>query len=438
MTIRPQPNDHPHLVRARLRLYGMRAAYDEVMTTGIKRRHEPSRIVGELLSAEIAEKPARSIKYQLTIAKLPPETCDVQAPHQRTGSGYGHRCNFPIASLSRRIHCGRSIPRLHRRNGPVRRHQRHPGLFQFTRPGVDPRVSAGEICISNPVNNMQIATTFTTGLWRLQPEYLSQRADTGAAAVFRAYFPCHQAAAPVPKPAPMPSANPGELASDIGAEYGLPPSGFYQYALDGCESAPNRDPACDCSYHIDSMPIISVTVGSLWAPIGTLPFSGFSMSIKVVARAGRGPGSVLIHTRPKTSPTSSHRRSLGGSIRDCQNHRGLHDSPLEEVGAQARPVDAHRRGAGVFDADRVVQPVSTARLALARANPIGVKLGGGSGPPTNDQAKKGAITPRATVVVRPLRLALSIGIGGHFRDAAPPTPPGMRVRTTAGRRIKQA
>jgi len=41
------------------------------MTTGIKRRHEPPRIVGDLLSAEIAEKQARSIKYQLTIAKLP-------------------------------------------------------------------------------------------------------------------------------------------------------------------------------------------------------------------------------------------------------------------------------------------------------------------------------------------------------------------------------
>src|ERR1700709_463673 len=54
-----------------LKLYGMRAAYDEVMTTGIKRRHEPPRIVGELLSAEIAEKQARSIKYQLIIAKLP-------------------------------------------------------------------------------------------------------------------------------------------------------------------------------------------------------------------------------------------------------------------------------------------------------------------------------------------------------------------------------
>ena len=55
----------------RLKLYGMRAAYDEVMTTAIKRRHEPARIVGELLSAEIADKQARSIKYQLTLAKLP-------------------------------------------------------------------------------------------------------------------------------------------------------------------------------------------------------------------------------------------------------------------------------------------------------------------------------------------------------------------------------
>jgi DNA replication protein DnaC len=54
-----------------LKLYGMRAAYDEVMSAGIKRRHEPPRILGDLLAAEIAEKRARSIKYQLTIAKLP-------------------------------------------------------------------------------------------------------------------------------------------------------------------------------------------------------------------------------------------------------------------------------------------------------------------------------------------------------------------------------
>jgi DNA replication protein DnaC len=54
-----------------LKLFGMRAAYDEVMATGIKRRHEPAHIIADLLSAEIAEKKARSIKYQLAIAKLP-------------------------------------------------------------------------------------------------------------------------------------------------------------------------------------------------------------------------------------------------------------------------------------------------------------------------------------------------------------------------------
>ena len=54
-----------------LKLHGMRLAYDDVMATGLKRQHEPPRIVGELLKAEINEKQARSIKYQLTSAKLP-------------------------------------------------------------------------------------------------------------------------------------------------------------------------------------------------------------------------------------------------------------------------------------------------------------------------------------------------------------------------------
>jgi DNA replication protein DnaC len=54
-----------------LKLYGMRGAYDEIMATAIKRQHEPPKVVGDLLSAEIAEKQARSIKYQLTVAKLP-------------------------------------------------------------------------------------------------------------------------------------------------------------------------------------------------------------------------------------------------------------------------------------------------------------------------------------------------------------------------------
>jgi DNA replication protein DnaC len=54
-----------------LKLYGMRSAYDEIMGVAIKRQHEPPRIVGDLLRAEISEKQARSIKYQLTVAKLP-------------------------------------------------------------------------------------------------------------------------------------------------------------------------------------------------------------------------------------------------------------------------------------------------------------------------------------------------------------------------------
>ncbi|MEO1951042.1 ATP-binding protein, partial [Thioclava sp.] len=54
-----------------LKLYGMRAAYDEIIATAVKRQHEPQQIVGDLLHAEINEKQARSIKYQMTIAKLP-------------------------------------------------------------------------------------------------------------------------------------------------------------------------------------------------------------------------------------------------------------------------------------------------------------------------------------------------------------------------------
>ena len=55
----------------RLELAGMRAAFDEVLATGLKRKHAVQDIIGDLLKAEIAEKQARSIKYQLTTARLP-------------------------------------------------------------------------------------------------------------------------------------------------------------------------------------------------------------------------------------------------------------------------------------------------------------------------------------------------------------------------------
>jgi DNA replication protein DnaC len=54
-----------------LKLFGMRAAFDEIVTTAVKRQHEPQRVVGDLLQAEISEKQARSIRYQITVARLP-------------------------------------------------------------------------------------------------------------------------------------------------------------------------------------------------------------------------------------------------------------------------------------------------------------------------------------------------------------------------------
>ena len=54
-----------------LKLFGMRSAFDEIVSTAVKRQHEPQRLVGDLLKAEIDEKLARSIKYQMTIARLP-------------------------------------------------------------------------------------------------------------------------------------------------------------------------------------------------------------------------------------------------------------------------------------------------------------------------------------------------------------------------------
>lgn len=54
-----------------LKLAGMRHAYDEVVADAVKRQHSAQRVVGDLLKAEIDERQARSIRYQMTIAKLP-------------------------------------------------------------------------------------------------------------------------------------------------------------------------------------------------------------------------------------------------------------------------------------------------------------------------------------------------------------------------------
>jgi DNA replication protein DnaC len=56
---------------ATLKLAGMRAAFDEILATGLKRQHSVQQIIADLLNAEIAEKQARSIRYQVTAARLP-------------------------------------------------------------------------------------------------------------------------------------------------------------------------------------------------------------------------------------------------------------------------------------------------------------------------------------------------------------------------------
>lgn len=54
-----------------LHLYGMRGIIDEVLATGIKQRSTPDKILLDLLEAELAERKARSIKYQMGLAKFP-------------------------------------------------------------------------------------------------------------------------------------------------------------------------------------------------------------------------------------------------------------------------------------------------------------------------------------------------------------------------------
>lgn len=56
---------------AELKLAGMRAGYDEIVGTGVKRNHGVERILATLLKAEVAAKRARSINYQMGIARLP-------------------------------------------------------------------------------------------------------------------------------------------------------------------------------------------------------------------------------------------------------------------------------------------------------------------------------------------------------------------------------
>ena len=54
-----------------LKLQGMRQAYDDTLQATTQHKWRPQKLVGELLRAELAEKTARSIRYQMAAAKFP-------------------------------------------------------------------------------------------------------------------------------------------------------------------------------------------------------------------------------------------------------------------------------------------------------------------------------------------------------------------------------
>jgi hypothetical protein len=72
-----------------LKLYGMRGAYDEILATAVKRQHEPQRVVGDLLEAEINETEAAS-RHRFEAAA---EGAVDQVPddNRQAAAGQGHR-----------------------------------------------------------------------------------------------------------------------------------------------------------------------------------------------------------------------------------------------------------------------------------------------------------------------------------------------------------
>lgn len=53
-----------------LKPYDMKAAYGEIIAIAVKRRHDVPYVVGNLLTADVSENHARSIRHQITTAAV--------------------------------------------------------------------------------------------------------------------------------------------------------------------------------------------------------------------------------------------------------------------------------------------------------------------------------------------------------------------------------
>ena len=150
-----------------LKLFGMKAAYDEIVATAVKRQHEPHRIIGDLLAAELSEKQARSMRYQLTIAKLPfakeidefdfaDTPVNATLVHDLAGGGFlalqrnlvlvggtGSGENSPGSRHRPRLHpwrCPRPLLQCRRPGQPPRRRSPHRAAGAARRPSLSPQL----------------------------------------------------------------------------------------------------------------------------------------------------------------------------------------------------------------------------------------------------------------------------------------------------------
>src|SRR5207302_9161263 len=86
-----------------LKLYGMRASFDEIAGKGLARRDEIYPLIASLIRAERAHRQARSISYRMGGAKFPVlKDLDTFVLPSRTAAG------SPNACLSRRTIGGKA------------------------------------------------------------------------------------------------------------------------------------------------------------------------------------------------------------------------------------------------------------------------------------------------------------------------------------------
>ena len=78
-----------------LKLYGMAAAFDEVIDEGVKRSRTPFDVLGRLLAAEDSERHARSIRYQMAVAKFPEFRELATFDFSESGATSGDFCGRP-------------------------------------------------------------------------------------------------------------------------------------------------------------------------------------------------------------------------------------------------------------------------------------------------------------------------------------------------------